>query len=74
MQSLLDELGGDRPSGEGLPDHVVYSDHYLLLLGLAGRGLPEDRLIQFAIVAASRVNGQELIFLSRWHAVTRPSL
>lgn len=74
--ALLEELGPAGPARpmpppgmygvHRLPDRLVGSEPYLLLLGLCSAGRPPGAAVQFG-VAVEHDSGERLLLLSRWH-------
>lgn len=70
MQALCSLAERVTKSSAGLPDRLILSEPYLLLLNLVQNEIRlNDGLVQFGIVRSEPGGEDDLIFLSRWHRV-----
>jgi hypothetical protein len=70
LQRAAEHLGDDADGSE-LPDSLLLTEPYLTLLNVvSARRLPTDGgLIQFGIIRHAWPDREELVFVSRWHAL-----
>lgn len=70
VHRLADRLNDGQQSRD-LPDALVLTEPYLVLLNLVTTRLRQSAsgLVQFAIIHRGWPDHEELVFLSRWHAL-----
>jgi hypothetical protein len=70
LHKLADKLI-DHEARSDYPDALVLTEPYLVLLNLVSARVGTSRpgLVQFGVVLSAWPDREELVFLSRWHAV-----
>jgi hypothetical protein len=68
---LIEREPRNAPHRSGFPDAVMLTAPYLVLLNLASARVdsPNGGLVQFGIIRRAWPDHEELVFLSRWHAL-----